>query len=228
MEAHFSDPDGDDLTYTAVSSHAGAVSALVSGDVVWLVPGGAGSATVTVTARDPGGLSATQTVSVTTAASGGPQSDREVLEVLYDATGGASCPHHRQGARGPEPQHHRLPRARRAHPGGVHHPRQRRPGRRAHPPRRHRPLLRAPSHRAGHPAAVGGGVRPDPPNTLRSSPAAAPCGSPAPPSTTTRAASSTGGRLAPSPAGSDDSPPVGGSRPEGRCAVPRRDRCAPW
>ena len=90
MEAHFSDPDGDDLTYTAVSSHAGAVSALVSGDVVWLVPAGAGSATVTVTARDPGGLSAAQTVSVTTAASGGPQSDREVLEVLYDATGGAS------------------------------------------------------------------------------------------------------------------------------------------
>ena len=90
VEAHFSDPDGDALTYAAVSSHAGAVSVVVSGDVVWLVPGAAGSATVTVTARDPEGLSAAQTVSVTTAASGGPQSDREVLEVLYDATGGAS------------------------------------------------------------------------------------------------------------------------------------------
>ena len=43
-----------------------------------------------MTARDPGGLSATQTIMVTTAPSAGPQSDREVLEVLYDSTGGAS------------------------------------------------------------------------------------------------------------------------------------------
>ena len=45
---------------------------------------------MTVTAQDPDGLSATQAMTVTTAASAGPQSDREVLEVFYDSTGGAS------------------------------------------------------------------------------------------------------------------------------------------
>ena len=84
----FSDPDDDALTYAAASSHEGAVAAIASGDTVWLVPGAAGTATVTVTARDPGGLSAEQTLAVTVAPSPGPQSDREVLEVLYDATGG--------------------------------------------------------------------------------------------------------------------------------------------
>ena len=90
MEAYFSDPDDDPLTYAATSSHEGAVTAFASGDTVWLVPGSAGTATVTVTAQDPDGLSATQTMAVTTDASAGPQSDREVLEVLYDSTGGAS------------------------------------------------------------------------------------------------------------------------------------------
>ena len=45
---------------------------------------------MTVTAQDPDGLSATQAMTVTTAALAGPQSDREVLEVFYDSTGGAS------------------------------------------------------------------------------------------------------------------------------------------
>ena len=89
MAAWFSDPDDDELTYAAVSSHPGAVAAVVSGDTVWLVPLTAAAATVTVTASDPDGLSATQTMSVTTAASAGPRNDREALEALYDATGGA-------------------------------------------------------------------------------------------------------------------------------------------
>ena len=90
MEAYFSDPDDDPLTYAAASSNEGAVTAFASGDTVWLVPGAAGTGRVTVTAQDPDGLSATQAMMVTTAASAGPQSDREVLEVLYDSTGGAS------------------------------------------------------------------------------------------------------------------------------------------
>ena len=90
MEAYFSDPDDDRLTYAAASSNAGAVTAFASGDTVWLAPGAAGTASVTVTAQDPDGLSATQAMTVTTAASAGPQSDREVLEALYDATGGES------------------------------------------------------------------------------------------------------------------------------------------
>ena len=90
MEAYFSDPDDDPLTYTAASSNEGVVTAFVSGDTVWLTPRAAGTARVTVTAQDPDGLSATQAMTVTTAASAGPQSDREVLEVFYDSTGGAS------------------------------------------------------------------------------------------------------------------------------------------
>ncbi len=89
MDAWFSDPDGDRLTYAAASSAPDVVTATVSGDIVWLAPGTTGTATVTVTASDPDGLSATQTMSVTTAASAGPGGDREVLEVLYDSTGGA-------------------------------------------------------------------------------------------------------------------------------------------
>ena len=90
MEAYFSDPDDDRLTYAAASSNVGAVTAFASGDTVWLAPGAAGTASVTVTAQDPDGLSATQAMTVTTAASAGPQSDREVLEVFYDSTSGAS------------------------------------------------------------------------------------------------------------------------------------------
>ena len=88
MDGYFTDPDDDPLTYTAASGQAGTVTALASGDTVWLVPGAAGPATVTVTATDPGGLSATQPIAVTVNASAGPQNDREVLEVLYDSTGG--------------------------------------------------------------------------------------------------------------------------------------------
>ena len=89
LEAYFSDPDGDPLIYSATSSRADTVTVLVSGVTVWLVPGAAGTAAVTVTARDPDGLDAVQTVAATTVASDGPGSDREVLEALYDATGGA-------------------------------------------------------------------------------------------------------------------------------------------
>ena len=87
---YFSDPDEDPLTYAATSSRGSTATTVASGDTVWLVPGMAGTATVTVTAQDPGGLSAVQTVEVTTVESPGPQTDREVLQLLYDATGGAS------------------------------------------------------------------------------------------------------------------------------------------
>ena len=89
MGAWFSDPDDDELTYAAASSHAGVVTVVVADDIVWLAPGTAGTATVTVTASDPEGSSATQTLEATTAASAGPQGDREALEALYAATGGA-------------------------------------------------------------------------------------------------------------------------------------------
>ena len=90
----FSDPDDDDeLTYAATSSHAASVGALVSGGAVWLVPGTAGTATVTVTATDPDGLSADQAIAVTTAASAGARGERGALEALYDVAGGAGWTH---------------------------------------------------------------------------------------------------------------------------------------
>ena len=88
LEPWFTDPDGDALTYSAASGSAGTVAAFVSGGTVWLAPGSAGAATVTVTASDADGLSATQPVAVTVGASAGPQSGREVLEIFYDSTGG--------------------------------------------------------------------------------------------------------------------------------------------
>ena len=58
-------PDGDALTYSAVSSNAAVVTTSVSGSTVMLTPVSAGAATTTVTARDLGGLTATQSVAVT-------------------------------------------------------------------------------------------------------------------------------------------------------------------
>ena len=87
---YFSDPDEDPLTWSAASGAPRTVTAFAAGDTVWLVPGAAGTAVVTVTARDPDGLSATQDLTVTTAAAPTAQSDREVLEALYDATDGAN------------------------------------------------------------------------------------------------------------------------------------------
>ena len=63
----FSDPDGDTLIYTATSSATDKATVSISGSTVTVTPVVAGSATITVTATDPGGLSATQTFSVTVA-----------------------------------------------------------------------------------------------------------------------------------------------------------------
>lgn len=88
---YFTDPDGDALTYTARSSRTGVVTAVVSGSTATLTAVAAGTATVSVTARDPGGLGATQSIAVTVEGDGGTASaDRAALEAFYDATGGAS------------------------------------------------------------------------------------------------------------------------------------------
>ena len=61
---YFVDPDGDTLTYAAVSSDAAVATASISGSTVMLTPVGLGTAVATVTATDPGGLTATQPVTV--------------------------------------------------------------------------------------------------------------------------------------------------------------------
>ena len=74
----FSDIDGDPLTFSAETSDAEVVAAAVTGTTLALTPGAYGDAVVTVTATDPGGLAATQRVTVGV-------SDHAVREVLSDA-----------------------------------------------------------------------------------------------------------------------------------------------
>ena len=61
----FEDPDGDELTYMAATSHSGVATVNMAESRLTITSSGEGQATVTVTARDPGGLFATQAVDVT-------------------------------------------------------------------------------------------------------------------------------------------------------------------
>ena len=61
----FTDPDGDALTYAVMSSAPGTASVALSGTTLTVTAVSAGTATITVTARDPGGLSATASGNVT-------------------------------------------------------------------------------------------------------------------------------------------------------------------
>ena len=61
----FTDPDGDALTYAAESDATGVATVDVSGSEVTVTGVAAGSATVRVTATDPGDLTATQSFAVT-------------------------------------------------------------------------------------------------------------------------------------------------------------------
>ena len=65
MEAYFSDPDGDTLTYVGASSDAARASITMSGSTMTVRARGVGGATITVTARDPEGLAAQQRLLVT-------------------------------------------------------------------------------------------------------------------------------------------------------------------
>ena len=65
VSSFFSDPEGEDLTYAAESSHTDAVTVSMEGSGLTVTAVAAGTATVTVTASDPGGLSATQSAEVT-------------------------------------------------------------------------------------------------------------------------------------------------------------------
>ncbi len=64
LSPYFGDVDGDALTYGARSNDTGVVEAAVAGTVLVLTPVVYGSATVTVTAWDPAGLTANQSVRV--------------------------------------------------------------------------------------------------------------------------------------------------------------------
>ena len=61
----FVDPDGDPLSYGVSSSAPSVAAVALSGSTVTVMPVGAGTATIRVTATDPGGLSAAQLFTVT-------------------------------------------------------------------------------------------------------------------------------------------------------------------
>lgn len=80
---YFSDPDGDALTFSATSAAEDVASVVVTDTNVSIAGVSAGTADITVTATDPGGLSASLGVDVSVVFP-----DRSVLELLYEATGG--------------------------------------------------------------------------------------------------------------------------------------------
>ena len=67
LGTNFSDPDGDELSYSVGSSNESVADAVISesGPIVIVQARGGGAATTTITARDPGGLTATQSFRVT-------------------------------------------------------------------------------------------------------------------------------------------------------------------
>ena len=68
ISGSFSDPDGDALSYAATTSNASVATIGVSGTDLSVTGVSAGAASVTVTASDPGGLSAAQSFAVNVAA----------------------------------------------------------------------------------------------------------------------------------------------------------------
>ena len=65
LAQYFSDPDADDLSYKAISSDQGVATASASGASLSVAGVSQGTATVKVTATDPGGLSVDQSFTVT-------------------------------------------------------------------------------------------------------------------------------------------------------------------
>ena len=80
VSPYFSDPDNDRLTYSAQSSNTHVATVRVSGSEVTITPRDEGSTTITITATDPGGLTAMQTAGVTV------QSDRGCEYTLLESS----------------------------------------------------------------------------------------------------------------------------------------------
>ena len=84
VSGKFSDPDGDDLTYSAQSADTDVAMVGVEDAIVTITPGEAGTTTVTVTAFDPARLTATQPIDVTVVVAKGVGAAGSLLKL--DAT----------------------------------------------------------------------------------------------------------------------------------------------
>ena len=81
---HFDDPDGDTLTYEAVSSDEDLLAAEVSGDQLSLAGVRPGTVTVTVTATDPDGLAASQDFDAAVEVNHAPEVVEEIGDISLD------------------------------------------------------------------------------------------------------------------------------------------------
>ena len=79
VSAFFRDPDNDRLVYSTTTSEPSVATASVAGSVVSIVAVTKGPATISVTAQDPGGLTAMQSFDVSVVGKPGP------LEVVFQS-----------------------------------------------------------------------------------------------------------------------------------------------
>ena len=86
LDGHFRDPEGGALDYGATSSNEGVATADISGSDVVVGGVSEGTATVTVTATDLGGLQAQQQFGVTVEAQGSTNRAPEVTGMIADRT----------------------------------------------------------------------------------------------------------------------------------------------
>ncbi len=91
VSTYFSDPDGDELFYSATSSDPRVASVGIAEATLAIAPAGAGNAVVEVTATDPGELSFSQGFVVTVvAAQGGSGVPFPTFPPVHQGTGGAA------------------------------------------------------------------------------------------------------------------------------------------
>ena len=87
ISGYFSDPDGDPLAYSGATADPAIARVSVSGAVATLTGVTAGETTLTLTATDPGGLTATQTSRLRVTGRGGGSGFSLTIEYLSSATG---------------------------------------------------------------------------------------------------------------------------------------------
>ena len=89
-DTHFSDANGDTLTYTASSSDTTVATVNVSNSDIIVTKVAVGTATITITATDPGGLNVSQSFSVTITANSAPTTVGTIPAQVVTPDGGTA------------------------------------------------------------------------------------------------------------------------------------------